>query len=78
MVAKNAMATALEALTPNVSRSTYKILVMFGDQPEVLEAIRQARARRCSYSQIAKTLTTPNAPISETAIKSWLDAEGID
>jgi hypothetical protein len=77
-MAKNAMASALEALTPNISRATFKVLVMFGDQPEVLEAIKAARARRCSYNQIAKTLTTPNAPISETAIKSWLDAEGID
>ena len=74
---KTEMASALEALRPNVSRSTFKILVMFGDQPDVLDAIKAARARRCSYSQIAKTLTTVDAPISETAIKSWLDAEGV-
>lgn len=74
---KTEMASALEALRPNVSRSTFKVLVMFGDQPDVLTAIKAARARRCSYSQIAKTLTTVEAPISETAIKSWLDAEGV-
>lgn len=74
---KTEMASALEALRPNVSRSTFKILVMFGDQPDVLAAIKAARARRCSYAQIAKTLTTVDAPISETAIKSWLDAEGV-
>jgi hypothetical protein len=76
-MSKTEMASALEALRPNVSRSTFKILVMFGDQPDVLAAIKAARARRCSYSQIAKTLTTVDAPISETAIKSWLDAEGV-
>jgi hypothetical protein len=77
-MAKNALLSALESLRPMTSNNTPKVIVLFGDQPEVLEAIKAARLRKCSYAQIAKTLSTPEAPISETAIKSWLAMQGID
>jgi hypothetical protein len=77
-MAKNALVTALENLRPTTSGSVPKVVALFSDQPEVLEAIKAARLRKCSYAQIAKTLSTPEAPISETAIKSWLTMQGID
>jgi hypothetical protein len=77
-MAKNALVTALESLKPASSANRPKVVVLFGDQPEVLEAIREARRRKCSFVQIAKTLSTPDNPISETAIKSWLTSQGID
>jgi hypothetical protein len=77
-MAKNALVTALESLKPASSANRPKVVVLFGDQPEVLEAIREARRRKCSFVQIAKTLSTPDNPISETAVKSWLAMQGID
>jgi DNA-binding MurR/RpiR family transcriptional regulator len=76
-MARNALVTALESLHPTSNGNMPKVIALFGNQPEVLEAIREARRRKCSYVQIAKTLTTPEAPISETAIKSWLTSQGI-
>lgn len=75
---KSSVLAALESLTPNMNTSIHKVVVMFGDQPDVLEAIRQARLRKCSYSQIAKALSSPDASISEAAIRSWLASQGID
>lgn len=77
-MAKSALVTALDSLRPTSNGNVPKIVVLFGDQPEVLEAIKAARLRKCSYAQIAKTLSTPDAPISESAIKSWLTMQGIE
>jgi len=77
-MARNALVTALESLHPTSNGNMPKVIALFGNQPEVLEAIKAARLRKCSYVQIAKTLTTPENPISETAIKSWLTSQGID
>ena len=77
-MAKSALVTALESLRPTSNGNVPKVLALFGDQPEVLEAIKAARLRKCSYSQIAKTLSTVDNPISESAIKSWLGMQGID
>jgi DNA-binding MurR/RpiR family transcriptional regulator len=76
-MARNALVTALESLHPTSNGNMPKVIALFGNQPEVLEAIREARRRKCSYVQIAKTLSTPENPISETAIKSWLTSQGI-
>lgn len=75
---KSAVAAALNSLVPTMNSSIHKIVMLFGDQPDVLEAIREARRRRCSYAQIAKTLSSPDAAVSESAVKSWLQAQGID
>jgi hypothetical protein len=44
----------------------------------VLEAILEARKRRCSFAQIAKALTTPENVVSENAVKTFLTSQGID
>lgn len=77
-MAKNSLVTSLDSLIPTMNSSVHKIVVLFGDQPDVLEAIREARKRKCSYAQIAKTLSTPVMPVSESAVKSWLQTQGID
>jgi hypothetical protein len=51
---------------------------LFGDQPEVLEGIIEARRRRCGFGQIAKALSTPEERVSESAVKTFLRSRGID
>lgn len=75
---KSTLVTALDSLRPQSGGTTPKVITLFGDQPQVLEAIKAARLRKCSFVQIAKTLSTPEAPISESAIKTWLHMQGID
>lgn len=52
---------------------------LFGDRPEVIEAIIRARRdRKLSYGHIAETLNRdPDIHISEGAVKSFLKREGI-
>jgi hypothetical protein len=56
-----------------------RVLVLFGDRPEVLESIRRARRdRKLSYAAIAKFLTVNGEQhISAGAVQKWLDKEGI-
>lgn len=56
-----------------------RVVALFGDRPDVLDAIRRARLdRKLSYAQIAKVLSADGEPISEGAVKSWLSRQGID
>jgi hypothetical protein len=55
-----------------------KIIEVFGDQPEVLDAIRTARVERgLSYRVIAQVLSKSGEKISEGAVQNYLRAEGI-
>jgi|694.fasta_scaffold07683_5 hypothetical protein len=49
-----------------------KIDRLFGDQPDVLDAIRRARARGVSASSIARLLSTDEVPVSESSVRTWL------
>lgn len=56
-----------------------RVVALFGDRPDVLDAIRRARTdRKLSYAQIAKVLSADGEPLSEGAVKSWLTRQGID
>ena len=52
-----------------------RVLVLFGDRPDVLAAIREHHARGVSPQQIAEILTA-NLPdgqsISDSAVERWL------
>lgn len=65
---KHALAAALSAgLGP-----TTKIDQCFGDDPEMLDMIRQAAAAKFPVSKIAELISTDECPISETAVRRWL------
>jgi hypothetical protein len=49
-----------------------KIDRLFGDQPDVLDAIRRARARGVSASSIARLLSTDDMTLSESSVRTWL------
>jgi len=78
LLMKSDLIASLESLEPRGNRNVHRIVVLFGDQPEVLDAIRQARARKCSFGQIAKALSTPSTIVSAHAVQNWLAAQGID
>jgi hypothetical protein len=72
---------ALDSALPTAGGQRPKLLVLYGDRPEVLEAVVRARTSRgLSYEAIAKVLTK-NAPegesVSAGAVKKWLDAQSI-
>jgi hypothetical protein len=74
----NPLLDKLQQIGPLAGGNGPKILRLFGDQPEVLEAILEARKRRCSFAQIAKALTTPENVVSENAVKTFLTSRGVD
>jgi hypothetical protein len=69
---------ALRNISPTTGGTTMRVLMLFADQPEVLDAIIEARQRRCSYQQIAKAISTPEATVSDGAVKKFLASRGID
>jgi hypothetical protein len=77
-MSKNQVSEALKGLSPMTGGQGPRILALFGDQPEVLEGIIEARARRCGFGQIAKALSTPEERVSESAVKTFLRSRGID
>lgn len=74
------IAAALDAAKPIGNASNRpRMLVLFGDRPDVLDAVRRARRdRHLSTAQIARLISTPGATIGESAVKTWLALEGID
>ena len=69
---------ALDNLTPTGKTQQLKVLVLFGEQPDVLDAIRRAHARRLSAGQIADALTRQlpaGESISESSVRTWLKSE---
>jgi hypothetical protein len=77
-MSKNQVSEALKGLSPMTGGAGPRILTLFGDQPEVLEGIIEARRRRCGFGQIAKALSTPEERVSESAVKTFLRSRGID
>lgn len=56
-----------------------RIPMLFGDRPEVLDAIRAARRdRKASWQAISDLLSRHGHRISATAVRNWLVSEGIE
>lgn len=73
------LAVALDMIERGATGGTQgKIVALFGDRPDVLDAIVRARRdRKLSYQQIAKVLSADGEPISAGAVQSWLSRQGI-
>lgn len=70
-----------EALLATDSRKPEKrrIIRLFGDRPEVLEAIKTMRQRGHSYRVIADVLTkNGDESVSPNAVQRFLDDEGVE
>ena len=50
-----------------------KIDRFYGDQPDVLEAIKSAKRRGVSAASIARLLSTDEVSFSENAVRTWLE-----
>lgn len=73
------LAKALAAASPGTGGTKPRVLVLFGDRPAVLDAIREARVtRHVSYGAIARILSADGQPIGEGSVKTWLRSEGIE
>ncbi len=58
--------------------SVSKIVHHFGDQPDVLEAIRELRRLKSTYAHIARVIQKHSGiKISPEAVKSWLDNQQV-
>jgi len=68
---------ALNILTPATGGHGSKVDYLFGDKPDVLDAIIDARKRRCSFRQIAMALSVDGETVSSGAVQNWLAARGI-
>jgi hypothetical protein len=63
---------------PRRSGRESKIVTLFRDRPEVLDAVKQARVeRQLSFRRIAEVLSQDGEYISEGAVQNWLRTEGI-
>lgn len=74
----NEVAEALQSLTPLLGGQIPRVIRLFQDKPEVLDAIIEARTRRCSYAQIAKAISTPEQRVSDSAVRTFLISRGFD
>lgn len=69
---------ALEAASNRPYGSQSKIDLLYGDRPEILEAIKSARVDKgLSTRVIADTLSQQGVPISRNAVEAWLKKQGI-
>jgi len=76
-MANTNIVNALAGIRPNTGGQGMKILVEFGDNPEILEAIVEARKRRCSYRQISMALSQDGKKISQNAVQNYLTSIGM-
>jgi hypothetical protein len=77
---KNPLAAGLDDLAAPRGGVGMRVITLFGDQPEVLDAIRRARRdRRLSYSAIANYLSANSGHrITANPVQKWLNSEGIE
>lgn len=80
MPKRDDLAAGLDQLTAGPGGGTTpKVIQLYGDRPEVLDAIRRARSERhLSFKQIAVYLSANGPSISEGAVQTWLNKQGID
>lgn len=65
--------------TSGLAGSKSRVMFLYGDRPEVLDAIRRARLeRKLSFSQIARVLSSEGNKISDGAVQTWLRSQGIE
>ena len=72
------LAAAMLAEPPGkAATSVHKVVAMFGDRPDVLDAIRTLRGQGYTYERIAAIVNKHNKPetISPEAIRNWLKAQ---
>jgi ribosome-binding protein aMBF1 (putative translation factor) len=76
---RDPLAAALDAVTEKRTGGTQRrVLELFGDRPQVLDAIRKARRDRgLSFKQIAELVSTPGASVTAGPIQKWLNGQGI-
>lgn len=55
-----------------------RIDVLFGDRPDVLDAIRTARANGASHATIAKILSDDGQRVGFGAVRNWMLSQGIE
>lgn len=68
----------LTVAEPRRSGREAKIVTLFRDRPEVLDAVKRARAeRQLSFRRIAEVLSQDGEYVSEGAVQNWLRTEGI-
>lgn len=68
----------LEAARPLDNGRRLLLDDMFGNEPEVLEAVKTARRDRgLSYRVIAEVLSKRGEQVSQGAVQNWLRAQGI-
>jgi hypothetical protein len=77
MVNTKTVINALNTLNPGNGGIGSKVDHLFGDKPDILDAIIDARKRRCSFKQIAMALSTDEHTLSAGAVQNWLTAKGI-
>ena len=64
--------------TPKRDGRTMKIVEVFGDQPEVLDAIVAARTERgLSFQVIADVISKTGHTISDGAVQNFLRSRGV-
>lgn len=74
---KSSLVNTLNEIAPHHGGTTLKVLSIYGDQPDVLNAIVDARKRRCSFRQIATAISTDGVVISPAAIQAFLNSRGV-
>lgn len=77
---KDPLADALAQLQGSGSGSEMKVDAIFGDRPEVLRAIRDARQRKppASFKAISSLLSADcRQRVSEGAVQNWCIKEGV-
>ena len=78
MSKRNSSDVVAELLTterPKPGRE-FRIVELFGDQPKVLEAIKELRRRNVSYRGIAKQIHQVTGHyVAPGAVMNWLEAE---
>lgn len=59
-------------------RYRMKLEVLFGDRPEVLEALREMKRRGHSYRSMARALSAhlENDSVSPNAVMNWFEKDG--
>lgn len=72
------LAAELANAKPLRDGRTMKIVEVFGDQPDVLDAIVQARVERgLSFRVISQVLSKGEHEISEGAVQNYLRSRGV-
>jgi hypothetical protein len=74
----NNLIAALADLGPGAPVRGMLIDNLYRDQPDVLDAIREARKRGVPYAKIAETLSqTGGHTVSASALRNWLRPQGL-